>query len=52
MITFSAQIKNSVPIKEFPDYVLEMTHEDRYESTHLAREFSVNMELRSFLCFI
>ena len=38
---FLARTRNSIPVSEFSDYVLEMTQEDERSISHLVREFSV-----------
>ena len=39
-----APIRSNIPVEEFPDYVMEMMSEDQYESSCLAREFSVRLQ--------
>ena len=41
---FLAPMRNSIPVSEFCDYVLEMTQEDERNISHLAREFSVTCD--------
>ena len=52
---FLARTRNSIPVSEFSDYVLEMTQEDERSISHLVREFSVKfclLAILSYLCLI
>ena len=46
---FLAQTRNSIPVSEFSDYVLEITQEDERSISHLVREFSVKFCLLAIL---
>ena len=46
---FLARTRNSIPVSEFSDYVLEITQEDERSISHLVREFSVKFCLLAIL---
>ena len=46
---FLARTRNSIPVSEFSDYVLEMTQEDERSISHLVREFLVKFCLLAIL---